>query len=279
MNPELPQSHAFDAPGMNTLFLIRLRHPDPQAAATLASNCFQQLEALEADLSRFRPDSDISRINKLNTGDSMLLNEATYECLKIALDASATTAGLFDVTLGSHTQSTELPQTVSPLSGSFHLSPNRPEIICEEAGRQIDLGGIGKGFALDKMATSLADFKVQSALLSSGASTHLAFGSYLWPFHLRGDQESLRIDLSNQALSSSGIGEQGAHVIHPDTGTSPVYHFKRIWVTAPSAAFADACSTACLLMDLSEIRSFALAHQSAIKIYAEPVNDQAIHVF
>ncbi len=214
---ELPL-HVFDVEGMNTVFSIRMHYLNRAGALKLAGSCFRQLEELEAELSRYRHDSEVSRINALAEGESMLLADVTYRCLQRSVEATIATAGLFDVTLGSRTRPGDV---AAPPEGKLALSPDRPQIVCEKAGRQVDLGGIGKGFALDEMAVTLLDLGVNSALLSCGASTHLAVGNQKWPFDLRGDGESMRIEISGRALSASGTGIQGAHVVHPDTGAAP----------------------------------------------------------
>jgi len=94
---------------------------------------------------------------------------------------------------------------------------------------------------------------------------------------LRGDKETFKIDLNRQALSASGIGEQGAHVVHPDTGTPPDYRFQRVWVVAPSAAIGDALSTACLIMSEEEVAEFVEATaEKGVSINIESALDHAI---
>ena len=271
-----PPLHSFDSQGMNTLFTIRIHHKDVKEARRMAGNCFCRLEEIEAQLSRYRIDSDVTRINQLKAGQSMLLTDVTYRCLQRSVEATIMTAGLFDVTLGAQTWRTDVRTDERP-KGKLTLSPDRPEILCEEAGREIDFGGIGKGFALDEMAELLRDLGVKSALLSCGASTHLAVGERYWPMALRGDKETFKIDLNRQALSASGISEQGAHVVHPDTGAPPDYSFQRVWVVAPSAGICDALSTACLIMDEEEVAEFAKATaEEGIFINIESALDHAI---
>jgi thiamine biosynthesis lipoprotein len=268
---ELPL-HVFTVEGMNTEFSIRIHHLNRPDALELAGNCFRQLEELEAEMSRYRHDSEVSRINVLKEGESLLLADVTYRCLQRSVEATVATAGLFDVTLGSRTSPGD---EAAPPEGKLALSPDRPQVVCEKEGRQVDLGGIGKGFALDEMAGKLLDLGVNSALLSCGASTHLAVGNQKWPFDLQGDGEPMRIEISGRALSASGTGIQGAHVVHPDTGGSPEYAFVRVWVVAPSAALADAYSTACLLMDEEEIQGFAGAQrENGVRVYVEPIGEE-----
>ncbi|WOO40189.1 FAD:protein FMN transferase [Rubellicoccus peritrichatus] len=269
--------HTFEAEAMNTVFAFRLRHSDREQAQRIAGNGFRLLESLEDELSRFRADSEVTRINQMKAGDSMLLADATYRCLMLAMEATNMTAGLFDVTIGSKTWSQGSVQANgTPLCGKLALSPDRPFLECLEAGRQIDLGGIGKGFALDEIGKHFQELGVESALLSAGASTHLVVGQQAWEMELRGDEDQIKLQLKGQALSSSGIGIQGAHIIDPDTGDSPSYAFKRLWVVCDSAAIADAYSTACMLMREEEIPSFAKACEGEVTLYTEGYFDKVM---
>lgn len=254
MTPSLPdgpwQTHTH--PAMNTLFTIRLKMADERKAAALAGECFRQLDDLESLLSRYREDSDISAVNGLRAGESLLLHEETWACLRLALDAHVMTGGLFDITIGSLTA----PECRSGLHGCLSLNPERPEITCIEAGRQIDLGGIGKGFALDRMADTLQELDAIDMLLSAGASTHLALGGAIWPMELTGDSESLTIELKGMSLSASGTGIQGNHIIHPFPDRAGIRLPRRAWTVAKSAALSDALSTACFLANDEGRRDF-----------------------
>lgn len=262
---------------MNTNFQIRIHHPDVSFARKVAGNCFVQLETLEAQLSRYRHDSDVTRINQLQAGQSLLVSDITWRCLQRSLEATALTQGLFDVTLGAQTRHPSEEPTCPLSTGRLALSPDRPEIICEEDGREIDFGGIGKGFALDEMATTLLDLGVESALLSCGASTHLAIGSHPWQMELTGDHQQRDIALLGQSLSASGTGAQGEHVIHPDTGLPPPYAYRRAWIVADTAALADALSTACLIMDDEMLPHFATSIQDrSIAIHVESIDSDEI---
>jgi FAD:protein FMN transferase len=274
--PNHPDLHTFSCEAMYTTFDFHLVCPDAARAADAASACFNQLESLESELSRFRHDSDISRINHLDAGESLLISDTTYACLRQAFEAYDVTGGLFDVTLGANTW----PAGYGPDSaitsgvGQIELAPDRPLVTCVKPGRQVDLGGIGKGFALDQLAVTLASYRIRSALLCSGASSMLAVGSQTWPITLTGDAGVKRIGLQGCALGASGTGIQGAHVIHPDSpGEVPPYSFKRTWLTAPCAALADACATACLLMADDEIDAFADMHRDDMTIYVEDIDD------
>lgn len=254
----------FSCDAMNSTFTLRLDCADVGRAQEASGACFNQLEELEAQLSRFRHDSDITRINQLQAGERLYISECTHACLLLAAEAQAATAGLFDVTLGGDV-------------GQIEVAPDRPLVSCLAAGRQVDLGGIGKGFALDQLAVTLTSYQVESALLCAGASTLLAVGPQAWPVALTGDGVTEQISLHACALSASGTGIQGAHVVHPDCpGAEPPYLFKRVWLIALSASVADAYSTACLLMTDDEIEAFATVHRESVTMYAEDIKPPRI---
>ena len=260
--------HGFSLDAMNTTFTIHIDHPDGERAKDAASACINRIEELEALLSRYRPDSDVSRINALSEGESLLVDEVTHACLLKAVEAMTVTAGLFDPTVGAYTRSGG--RTVRRQDGRIEVAPDRPLVTCAAPGREVDLGGIGKGFALDRLVHILESYHVSSALLSAGASTLLAWGPEGWPVDLAGRNAANRIELKGRALSASGTGIQGAHVVHPDEpDKEPAYRFNRVWVLTREAAMADALSTACLLMDDAEIGAFADRHRGEVDIYTE----------
>ncbi len=265
-------SLAITQPAMNTLFCVRFPLPAPPHAAQSACACFAELDRIEALLSRYRPDSDISRINALAVEESLLVDETTHTVLLLAMDMNSRTGGLFDITLGRqtlHRQSAGSDTFPPPVEGCLSIDPDRPRVTCLQPGRHLDLGGIGKGFALDRMAAILADLDIFSALLSAGASTHLAPGKSSWDLDLTGDHESLPCSLYHEALSSSGTGVQGAHILDPRGQCLETYPHHRVWTTAPSAAMADALSTAFLLLEPPLAAELAASFPEKISVFSE----------
>lgn len=257
---------------MNTTFCLRICEPNPLVADGMARECFDHLDFLEKHLSRFIEDSDVSRINALQAGETLYLSEPTHQCLLAALDAYARTGGLFDITLGSriaHQKSGE-GGTIPPLAGQLTIHPDVAAVTCQSSGREIDLGGIGKGFALDRLKHLLLDWDVEGGLLAAGASSLLAFGPYPWPVDLAGDCGSIRIALANQSLSASGSGIQGSHIVHPlGEEAMPASPCRRVWVSAVTASLAEIWSTALMLIDPTEIPDFIAGEESIDGVYID----------
>lgn len=267
-----PDARRFTHEAMNTTFHLRISGPDATAAQGMARECFDQLDFLESRLSRFIEGSDISRINRLQAGETLHISEPCHLCLLASLDAHARTSGLFDITLGRRIEHRKSATGGSPppLVGQLVIHPDIAAVTCQVPGREIDLGGIGKGFALDHLRQILVDWGATGGLLSAGASSILAFGPDAWPVDLTGDRESLRISLSDAALSASGTGLQGGHIIHPvGDDAMPTTPASRVWVTAATATLAEIWSTALVLVEPDEISRFICGEESIGTVHVE----------
>lgn len=255
----LHDARHFTHEAMRTTFSLHLRGVDEGTAGGIARECFEQLDYLEARLSRFFEGGDVFRINRLRAGETLYVSEACHQCLLLALQACADTCGLFDITLGKpieHLKSGGTGPAPAP-TGRLVIHPDVAAITCEEPGREIDLGGIGKGFALDQLKLLIADWGVEDALLCAGASSLLAIGPGAWPVELAGDGGDLRVFLTDRALSASGTGVQGVHFVHPGGADAmPVSPCRRLWVSADTAALAEVWSTALMLVEPDEIPDF-----------------------
>lgn len=239
---------------MKTTYSLRICTEDKSLADSLACECIQLIDELEQKLSRYHEGGDIYRINHLAAGETLHISEECHECLLDAMEACVHTGGLFDPTLGTmiEHQKTGQDGALPAATGQLIVHPDTPAVTCEVSGRVIDLGGIGKGFSLDHLKKFLAGWNIDGALLSAGASTHLAIGDPSWPIDLNGEKDVLRVDLKNEALSASGTIMQGSHIVHHDINRLDQQP-PHIWSRSPSAALSDAWSTALMLMTPAEI--------------------------
>lgn len=275
----LPDARFFNHEAMNTTFALRLRGEEEAVARGMARQCFDQIDILESRLSRFMEGSDVFCINRMAAGETLYISEATHQCLLLALDACARTRGLFDITLGNRIEHVKAGADgpLPPLCGRLTVHPDVAAITCEEPGREIDLGGIGKGFALDQIGRTLVEWGAEDALLCAGASSLLAIGPRAWPVDLAGDGGVLRVALERQALSASGSGIQGSHIVHPwGPEAMPANPSKRLWVMAATAALAEVWSTALMLVAPEEIPELLAGNADVTTVFAEKGSVEAI---
>lgn len=253
--PHLPAHRAFTHDAMNTTFTLRLAGHPPQFAG-IARECCLLLDELEGRLSRFIDSSEISQINRLQAGETLRLSDDTYRCLLLAMQLHAETGGLFDVTQGRRIARRKAGQA-APAEGEegrLMIHPNDAAVTCETPGRELDLGGIGKGYALDRLREILVDWEIPGGLLGAGASTLLAFGPEPWPVELAGGGGTpVILDLRDLALSASGTDMQGIHIVHPARDEAGSYLSERVWALAEAAAPSDAWATALMLMTAEQV--------------------------
>jgi FAD:protein FMN transferase len=241
----------FSHQAMATTFEVLACHPRPVYAGQAANEAFALLDRLEQQLSRFIENSDVSRINASRPGEPIVVAPEALECLQQARAAWELTCGAFDVTVGAWTAPAGMDQL---LVDESTLTVTR---LAEHV--RLDLGGIGKGFALDCMARVLGEWGIQTALLHSGASTVLALdappATKGWPLTVSCPFETTKtlapIDLCRRAMSgSSQVSHR--HILDPHTGRYPEAR-PFTWSCAPSGALADALSTAFVVMGPDEV--------------------------
>ena len=260
------EAHRFGHEAMATVFEVFCAHDDPGYAGPAARAAFDLVDRLERELSRFRASSDVSRINALVAGQATRVTPETMECLEIARRMHGLTQGAFDISLGSGLEQLEL------VTDGFLVRARAD-------GVRLDLGGIGKGYAVDRMAELLDEWEIPRALLHGGFSSVLARepprGHEGWPLTLTppggGDGRArIRISARRQALSASGT-QKGAHIVDPRTGR-PARH-RAVWAALPCpeaagevpgawtdavrspAAVAEALSTAFMVLPVHEIEA------------------------
>ena len=118
MSQPMPDARRFTHEAMNTTFELRLRVADEGLAASLARECIEEIDRLEDRLSRFREDSEVTRINRMREGETLRLSEETAACLRRALEIHRQSGGLFDVTLGRQIEQRPYPADCTQQSGS-----------------------------------------------------------------------------------------------------------------------------------------------------------------
>jgi len=268
---------------MGTTFEVVTSGEEKTYASQASQEVFNKIDRIESLFSCFNPCSDIGQINRLKPGQSLRVGVETYECLKTASQIHSLTSGAFDVNIGSLAKPgkianpklekmnpgrRQLQLDSSKSTGGFIVRiPEEQQSEYDVYGINLDLGGIGKGYALDKSINILSDWSINNALIHGGTSTALAVGTALdgnsnkkgWPVGISGDWECHRVPkkfyLRNRALSSSGTEVKGEHIINPKTGAAAKENLAA-WVSHPSATVADALSTAFMVMSTEEIKAF-----------------------
>ncbi len=270
---------------MGTTYELLIAGKDDTYSRQVSQAVFSEIDRFENLFSSFNPCSEIGQINSLKPGQSLMVGVETYECLKTAALVQSQTSGAFDVNVGSlvkyrKDKDPELKRSNTDIMELIDLyqTPQgyilkiRPAEDCSRSRLlNLDFGGIGKGYTLDKTLEILSDWGIDNALIHGGTSSALAIGSSPrshpnsrgWPVGIGAPWEcSLwpkEFFLKNRALSGSGTEVKGKHIIDPRTGEPAKGHLAA-WVSHPSAAVSDALSTAFMVMSTEEIKDFCDNH-------------------
>lgn len=269
---------------MGTFVEITVYGKDTHACQRAIDAAFDELEKAENSFSKYMSNSEVSLINKLASQRAVKVSPEVFEVISISQDISKLSDGAFDITVGSLMNIWDLARKIrrvpnrEELHGALEVA-NYDEVILDtseqtvnfrKAGVQIDLGGIAKGYAVDKAVDALRRYGISSALVNAGGDI-FALGSPpsedCWKVglqHPRNRDEIVTIlELTNQAVVTSGdyencffIGDRRyCHIIDPRTG-EPVQGMLSTTVIAPSASEADALATAVFVLGLKEGMSF-----------------------
>lgn len=250
---------------MHTDFQVFIQHDDGTYAGRAARAAFNEVDRLEGLLSRFVENSDVSRINGLKAGEETVVDQDTMGCLLAAKIAYQLTDGAFDITVGRLIQAWKdgdgqlAVKLLKERAAMDQLVLEEPFTVRKSAdGIDVDLGGIGKGYAVDVIAQVLAERGIKKALIHGGASSVRIMaapdGHDGWKIRLThpvGGTQIALLTLANEVFSCSGI-EQDGHIINPFSG-QPVTDRKACWIRMKeSAALADALSTAGMIMPMEQ---------------------------
>lgn len=262
---------------MATRWQLLLYTADPQRAEELSDQVFGEVDRLEALLSNYRPQSELSRINAEAAHGTVTTDPETFDFLSQAQHWSEESDGAFDMTVGplmkawgffrkagqqpSHGELQSLRGRV----GWQNVELDRPTrgVRFRVAGVELDPGGIGKGFAVDAALRLLRAEGVDAAMLSAGSSTLGALGAPLglpgWRVHLH-DPWNPAHDVStamlrDATLSTANCAEKNftlqghlyCHIMDPHT-LRPVDGVQQVTIVDPSGTASDALSNALFVL-------------------------------
>jgi len=232
---------------MNTRLSMVLPSTADQAGERLADEVRGLLREQESIMSRFVADGDLAVLNRNAGRGAVRVSDALWTVLDACMRHHRLTGGAFDIAQGAG----------RPGHGMhlLDLDPGAQTVRFTEPGVQLDLGGIGKGIALDLIRQLLLDRHVGQAFLSFGESSVAVIGSHpagaCWPVgveHMFAPGTSLhRFDLRDGAMSTSGNRPGETHIIDPANGRA-VTGCRTVSVACAGAADAEALSTALFVL-------------------------------
>jgi len=262
---------------MGTTFSIALHGRDRGSMEAAIGAAFDDLRRLDRLLSNYLPDSEWSRVNRAAGHQPVPIPPELFHLLAFSLDSSRRTDGAFDITVaplkrawGFYRGTGAVPSADALADARRHvgygfvrLDASAGTVRFDHPGVEIDPGGIGKGYAVDRMAAVLREHGIESALVAGSKSSVRAFGAP--PDGARGWRADItlpdrpatpvaRLFLDDQSLSTSGTGEQCcweggtmySHIVDPRTGW-PLQAAAQVSVVSSNALDGEVWAKACLI--------------------------------
>ncbi|HEX4413818.1 MAG TPA: FAD:protein FMN transferase [Lacipirellulaceae bacterium] len=261
------------------------------------------VEALESQLTIYRDDSEVSRINQIANAERVVVEPRLFGLIDFAQRIYDDTEGALDITSGPLSEvwgfsrregrvpSDEQIEEARERVGMQHvdLDATTHTVAFRRPRMSINFNSVGKGYALDRMAELLAAHDIDDILLQGGKSSVLARGiqpgsdASGWRVGvrhpLRNSERLAEIVLHNQALSTSGAGTQFfirrgkryGHILDPRSGR-PAEGLYSTTVRAPSATEAEALSTAFYVMGPQKAAEYCAAHPEIAALLIVPSN-------
>ncbi len=267
----------------------------PGAPLSAASAALDLVDQLEDQMTVYRPHGELAQLNARAAVGPVPVERRLFDLLRLAARLAEETGGAFDPTAGPLValwriarQAGRLP-TVDELAlaralvGWRNLDFDEP--VCSvrflRKGVELNLGSIGKGYALDRAAELLDSAGAADWMLHGGHSSVLARGAHAggagWPVGIRNplfpEQRLATLRLKDRGMSTSGSGVQFfrhggrryGHILDPRTG-QPVEEMLSVVVLAPTAALADALSTAFFVIGVEKAREYCHNHKDVTAV-------------
>ncbi|MCD7865312.1 MAG: FAD:protein FMN transferase [Clostridiales bacterium] len=283
-------SYSQDFFAMDTYMTLTAYGENAQAAVEAG---VAEIERLDALLSTGDSDSEIYALNAAGGGE---LSEETAYLIERSLEVYESTGGLYDISIypvmdlwgftGSDESAFAVPdesvleETLALVdAGKLTLTENEDGtvVLSMEEGMQIDLGGIVKGYADDRIAEIFAEYGVQSAIINLGGSVRVVgtkTDGSLWNVGIQDPEDSSGylggLALSDMAVVTSGgyeryfddeeTGVRYHHIIDPRTGYSAYNGLISVSIISEDGTLADALSTSLFIMGTEEAIAYCEEH-------------------
>ncbi|MDE2756452.1 MAG: FAD:protein FMN transferase [Acidobacteriota bacterium] len=295
-------SHA----SMGTTYRIQLYGAGREDLALVAESAFDEVDRIDRLMSVYKRNSAVSFINRRAGREPVRVEPELFDFLQRCLAFSRQSRGAFDVTVqplmrawgffggqGRLPPEIELREALQRVGyRKLSLDPGRRTVRFDQDGMALDLGGIAKGYAVDRVVSLLREYRIASALVSAGGSTVFGFGAppgkTAWTVKVRDpafprdpQRSALTVTLENQCLSVSGSYENSfsfegvtySHIMDPRSGR-PVQGLLSVAVVAGSGMEGDALDNALFVIGPEKAQGYLKQYPRVQAYYFLPQEEE-----
>lgn len=264
-------------PMMGTEISVYLWSDDHESGLAALEAVFQETDRIDRLMSTYKDDSEISKINREAAETPVRSGEELYRLISRSLEISELTGGSFDITYDSVGQHYDFRERQRPDDATieselenidYHyvrLDDASRTVAFKRNGVRINLGGIAKGYVVERGIEILRSHGIRNAIVTAGGDSRLLGDrrGRPWMVGIRDPREdtevAISVPLEDEAISTSGdyeryFDEDGVryhHIIHPGTGI-PASGVHSATVFGPDAITTDALSTSVFVMGVDK---------------------------
>jgi thiamine biosynthesis lipoprotein len=262
---------------MGTRVSVELWADDAARGRELVAEVMREYHRVDDAMSTYKPDSEISRVNARAADAPMVIGDELFGLVERSLELSRASGGAFDITYDSvgylydfrarqRPTDSEIAERLAAVDyRHVVLDPARHTIFFKTHGVRINLGGIAKGYVVERAAAMLRARGVEHALLNAGGDTRVIGDRRGQPWivgirHPRvADEVVTRLPLVDEAISTSGDyerffeenGRRYHHIINPATGR-PTEGILTVTVIGPDGTMTDGLDTAIFVLGVEK---------------------------
>lgn len=269
-----------EKPVMGTIVQIKVpvdRRQEEGVTKSAVRKAFAEMERVEAIFSVYKRESEISKINRLETGEALKVQEEVFNLIERSIVYTEKTKGVFDITVKPLVDlwnaakaedrlptDDEIKNALDRIGSQYVILDRANQTISfKKEGMALDLGGIAKGYATDRAIKILKESNIRNAIVNSGGDMYCLgrkSEGTLWNVGIqhprRKGEICLEIELENMAIDTSGDyekyfllgGRRYSHIINPRTGYPIGDNIVSASIITKDSAAADALATAlCIL--------------------------------
>ena len=269
--------HADARPKMGTEVSVYFWHEDEALGRAIVEEIFAEVDRINAEMSTYVETSLISEINRRAADEAVFASEELFQLIRRSLDISVLTRGAFDITYDSVGQHYDFRERRRPDESTVaaeranidyrhvRLDQGKSTVRFARQGVRINLGGIAKGYVVERGVDILRRHGVEYGVVTAGGDSRLLGDrrGRPWMIGIRDPREdgevAISVPLENEAISTSGdyeryFDEDGTryhHIIEPSSGR-PVEGVHSATVIGPDAVMTDALSTSVFVLGVDE---------------------------
>ena len=262
---------------MGTEVSVYVWHDDLETAQEAVAAVFAEVARIDKLMSTYIEDSEMSRINREASSGPVDVGDELFTLILRALDISLLTRGAFDITYDSVGQHYDFREGRRPDEDTIleelprlnyrlvEINRDNSTIRFMQEGVRINLGGIAKGYTVERGVDVLRQYGVAHARVTAGGDSRLLGDRRGQPWMVGvqnprdNDQVAVTLPLENEAISTSGDyerifeedGERYHHIIEPSTG-QPAGEVRSTTIIGPDAVLTDALSTSVFVMGVDQ---------------------------